>query len=57
MKAKIPVQVDSVTALEERRDSPRPRTSVFAPEPVRAVRVLVPAKGAGMICVIATSIL
>ena len=44
VEAKVPVQVDAVTALEERRDGPRPRTAVFAPEPVRAVRIFVPVR-------------
>ena len=44
MEAKVPVQVDAVTALEERRDGPRSRAAVFTPEPVRAVRELVPAR-------------
>ena len=57
MEAKVPVQIDAVTTLEERRDGPRSRTTVFAPEPVRAVRILVPARGAEMLCVIPTSTL
>ena len=52
MEAKVPVQVDAVTALEERRDGPRPRTAVLAPEPVRAVRIFVPGR-AWTFCVIA----
>ena len=48
MEAEVSVEVDAVTALEERRDGPRPRTTVFAPEPVRAVRVLVSARGAAI---------
>ena len=44
VEAEVPVQVDAVTALEERRDGPRARTAVLSPEPVRAVRIFVPGR-------------
>ena len=44
VEAEVPVQVDAVTALEEGRDSPRARTAVLSPEPVRAVRIFVPGR-------------
>ena len=52
VEAKVPVEVDAVTALKERRNGPRPRTAVLAPEPVRAVRIFVPGR-AWTFCVIA----
>ena len=47
VEAEVPVQVDAVTALEERRDGPRARTAVLSPEPVRAVRIFVPGRARG----------
>ena len=63
MKSKVSVKIHAVATLEERRNRPRTRTAVLAPEPVRAVRILVPAKegrkegAAEVSCVITKSIL